>query len=49
MKKFFIIIIIINRISLFRNPYIDYHVININEEDYRFILKMERLLCRNQS
>ena len=37
MKKDFIIIIIIiiiiKRISLFRNPYIDYHVINISEED----------------
>ena len=38
MKKDFIIIIIIiiiiiKRISLFRNLYIDYHVINVNEED----------------
>ena len=36
MKKDFIIIItiiIIKIICLFRKPYVDYHVININEED----------------
>ena len=32
-KDFIIIIIIIKIICLFRNPYVDYHVININEED----------------
>ena len=43
MKKDFIIIItiiIIKIICLFRKPYVDYHVININEEDWSFILKL---------
>ena len=42
MKKDFIIIIIIiiKIICLFRNPFVDYHVINIHEEDKSFILKL---------